>query len=202
MVAYESFDSTQSNKRLSESIKWSPTVRKKIIINALFFYQIFLTNSYRKCMEISLWNLYVNIGAIRVKGFTEWLWCKWIVVSYVHRCMVYLLDTACNSSVLISNACILKHTYIHLGVHFCYSLIIHGKSVNFNPITCKFIHYLKDANINSTLVMYMCILFNKVTTIHVLFSRKNIPFQSGGDKTWLRLLSFSYITALCISPCP
>lgn len=153
-------------------------------------------------MEISLQNLYVDIGAIRVKGFTEWPWSKWIVASYVHRYLVYLWDTGCNSSVLISDVCILKHTYIHLGVHFCYSLIVHGKSVNFNPITCKFIHYLKDANINSTLAMYMCIVLNKVTTIHVAFSRNNIPFQSGEDKTWLRLWSFSYITALCISPCP
>lgn len=149
-------------------------------------------------MEISVWNWYVNIGAEGLKGLlnghdVSGLWRHTFTGTW---------DTGCNSSVLISNACILKHTYIHLGVHFCYSLIIHRKSVNFNPITCKFIHYLKDANINSTLAMYMCIVFNKVTIIRVAFSRKNIPFQSGEDKTWLRLLSFSYIAALCISPCP
>ena len=31
--------------------------------NALIFYQILLTHSLRKCIEISLENLYVDIGA-------------------------------------------------------------------------------------------------------------------------------------------
>ena len=31
--------------------------------NALIFYQILSTNSYRKCIEISLENLFVDIGA-------------------------------------------------------------------------------------------------------------------------------------------
>ena len=30
--------------------------------NALIFYQILITNSLRKCMEITLENLYVDIG--------------------------------------------------------------------------------------------------------------------------------------------
>ena len=34
---------------------------------ALIFYQILSTNSLRKCMEISLENLYVDIGAKKVK---------------------------------------------------------------------------------------------------------------------------------------
>ena len=35
--------------------------------NALIFYQILSTHSLRKCMEISLENLYVDTGAQRVK---------------------------------------------------------------------------------------------------------------------------------------
>ena len=34
---------------------------------SLIFYQILSTNSLRKCMEISLENLYVDIGAKKVK---------------------------------------------------------------------------------------------------------------------------------------
>ena len=37
--------------------------KRKILI----FYQILSTNSSRKCMEISLENLYVDIGTSRVK---------------------------------------------------------------------------------------------------------------------------------------
>ena len=44
-------------KKLWELIKWSPR------INALIFYQILSTHSLRKCIEISLENLYVVIGA-------------------------------------------------------------------------------------------------------------------------------------------
>ena len=42
---------------LWELTKWSQ------IEKYLIFYQILLTNSSRKCMEISLENLYVDIGA-------------------------------------------------------------------------------------------------------------------------------------------
>ena len=35
---------------------------------SLIFYQILSTNSLRKCMEISLENLYVDIGAKKVKN--------------------------------------------------------------------------------------------------------------------------------------
>ena len=38
--------------------------------NALIFYQILSTNSLRKCVDISLENLYVDIGDLRVKGKT------------------------------------------------------------------------------------------------------------------------------------
>ena len=48
---------TLSTDKLWELIKWSP---KK---NALIFYQILSTHSLRKCMEISLENLYVDTGA-------------------------------------------------------------------------------------------------------------------------------------------
>ena len=47
---------------LWELIKWSQ--REK----SLIFYQILSTNSLRKCIEISLENLYVDIGAKRVKA--------------------------------------------------------------------------------------------------------------------------------------
>ena len=36
--------------------------------NALIFYQILSTNSLRKCVDISLENLYMDIGDLRVKG--------------------------------------------------------------------------------------------------------------------------------------
>ena len=37
--------------------------------NALIFYQILSTNSLRKCMETSLRNLYVDIGAEGLSPF-------------------------------------------------------------------------------------------------------------------------------------
>ena len=46
-----------SRDKLWELIKWSQ--REK----SLIFYQILSTNSLRKCIEISLENLYVDIGA-------------------------------------------------------------------------------------------------------------------------------------------
>ena len=49
--------------RLWESTKWSPKLRE----NALIFYQILSTHSLRKYIEISLENLYVDIGTYRVK---------------------------------------------------------------------------------------------------------------------------------------
>ena len=44
------------------------------------FYQILSTHSLRKCIEISLENLYVDIGAWRVKELNQifsqyWSWC-------------------------------------------------------------------------------------------------------------------------------
>ena len=48
-------------------------MRIKIMItkekNAFSSYQILLTNSLRKCLEISQENLYMNTGAQRVKTF-------------------------------------------------------------------------------------------------------------------------------------
>ena len=38
--------------------------------NALIFYQILSTNSLRKCVDISLENLYMDIGDLRVMGKT------------------------------------------------------------------------------------------------------------------------------------
>ena len=38
--------------------------------NALIFYQILPTNSLRKCMETSLGNLYMDIGAEGVSPFS------------------------------------------------------------------------------------------------------------------------------------
>ena len=38
--------------------------------NALIFYKILSTNSLRKSVDISLENLYVDIGDLRVKGKT------------------------------------------------------------------------------------------------------------------------------------
>ena len=48
---------TLSIDKLWELIKWSPER------NALIYHQILSTNSLRKCMEISLENLYVDSGA-------------------------------------------------------------------------------------------------------------------------------------------
>ena len=42
-------------------MKWTPK-------NALIFKIILSTNPLRKCMKISLENLYVDIGADRIKG--------------------------------------------------------------------------------------------------------------------------------------
>ena len=39
--------------------------------NVLIFKQILPTNSVRKCMEISLENLYLDIGALRVNRISE-----------------------------------------------------------------------------------------------------------------------------------
>ena len=41
---------------------------------SLIFYQILSTNSLRKCMEISLENLYVDIGAKKVKKESTSTW--------------------------------------------------------------------------------------------------------------------------------
>ena len=38
--------------------------------NALIFFQILSTNSLRKCVDISLENLYMDIGDLRVMGKT------------------------------------------------------------------------------------------------------------------------------------
>ena len=38
--------------------------------NALIFFQILSTSSLRKCVDISLENLYADIGDLRVKGKT------------------------------------------------------------------------------------------------------------------------------------
>ena len=38
--------------------------------NALIVYQILSTNSLRECVDISLENLYIDIGDLRVKGKT------------------------------------------------------------------------------------------------------------------------------------
>ena len=50
-------------------------IRVHRIINqgkkALIFYQILSTNSLRKCMEISLENSYVDIGAKKVRNTKE-----------------------------------------------------------------------------------------------------------------------------------
>ena len=51
-----------STDKLWELLKWYPSK------NALIFYQILLTHSVRKCIEISLENLYVDTGAWRVKS--------------------------------------------------------------------------------------------------------------------------------------
>ena len=36
--------------------------------NALIFYQILLTNYFRKCVEITMENLHVDTGTYRIKG--------------------------------------------------------------------------------------------------------------------------------------
>ena len=46
----------------------------RIIKKALTFYQILSTNSLRKCTEISLENLYVDIGAKKVKKESTSTW--------------------------------------------------------------------------------------------------------------------------------
>ena len=81
-----------------ELIKWSP--KRKCLI----FYQILSTNSLAKCMEISLKNLYGDIGAkIKVQWFVpvcrqykerESCYCKQHVPSPPARAM-------CNSSGLV-----------------------------------------------------------------------------------------------------
>ena len=43
--------------------------------NALIFFQILSTNSLRKCVDISLENLYMDIGDLRVKGETAFESC-------------------------------------------------------------------------------------------------------------------------------
>ena len=54
------FKTIFQTKRLWESIKWSPKE------SALIVFQILSTKSWRKCFEISLENLYADIGAWKV----------------------------------------------------------------------------------------------------------------------------------------
>ena len=64
------------------SPQWRPWGQKKvaIMIDDWIFYQILSTNSLRKCMEISLENFYVDIGAER--------WDNLSVI--LHELMMYL----------------------------------------------------------------------------------------------------------------
>ena len=53
--------------------------------NVLIFKQILLTNSLRKCMEISLENLYLDIEALRVNRISENCGIKQLTMA-VNKC--------------------------------------------------------------------------------------------------------------------